>query len=330
MMKPSAVTHDLRKPISAVARKDAAILREDLTVREALDSIRSHGLGERIVYFYVVGQDDRLVGVVPTRRLLTASLEQPLSELMITRVVAIPESATISEARDVLSRHRLLALPVLDLHGRVAGVVDIGMFVEGNLQIAEREQMEGVFESIGLRVAQLRDASAVSALRFRLPWLAATIASGVMCAMLVRAYQGTLADTLVLAFFLALVLGLGESVGMQSMTVTIQALRWARPTSRWYARAFGREAGVALLLGGACGLVSGFIVWFWSGSGPVALAVGASILLVIWVACLLGLSVPAVLHALRLDPKIAAGPVTLAVTDAATVLIYFSLASLLL
>jgi magnesium transporter len=84
------------------------------------------------------------------------------------------------------------------------------------------------------------------------------------------------------------------------------------------------------LLGGASGLVVCVIVWVWSGALLDAVAIGASIVLALCAACLLGLSVPAVLHALRLDPKISAGPVTLAVADIFTVLFYFSLAALLL
>jgi magnesium transporter len=119
-------------------------------------------------------------------------------------------------------------------------------------------------------------------------------------------------------------------VSIQSMTVTIQDLRGTRPTLRWYARAVRREMGTALLLGAACGLIVGLIAWIWRGTGLVGLAIGASILLAISAACLFGLSVPALLHALRLDPKIAAGPLTLALADICTLVFYFSVASWLL
>jgi len=176
----------------------------------------------------------------------------------------------------------------------------------------------------------VRDASPVRAFRFRFPWLLATIGSGTICALLASAYEATLAKSLVLAFFLALVLGLGESVSMQSMAVTVHALRTTRPTLRWYVRTFWREAGTALLLGGACGLTVGLVVWLWRGAGLGAVTIGTSILLALCGACFFGLSVPALLHAVKLDPKIAAGPVTLAITDIFTLLFYFSLAALLL
>jgi hypothetical protein len=88
----------LYDPISAHTRTDFATLRQGMTVQEALAAIRQHGVGERIVYFYVLDDEDRLAGVVPTRRLLIARLESPLSEIMIRQVVAIPDSATVVEA----------------------------------------------------------------------------------------------------------------------------------------------------------------------------------------------------------------------------------------
>jgi len=114
------------------------------------------------------------------------------------------------------------------------------------------------------------------------------------------------------------------------MTLTIQALRFTHPGLKWYLAAFLREAKTALLLGVACGLVVGTIVWLWRGTGMPAVVIGASILLSLCSACLLGLTVPSLLHALKLDPKIAAGPVTLALSDICTILVYFTLADVLL
>ena len=155
---------------------------------------------------------------------------------------------------------------MVDEARRIVGVVDVGLLTEEAFDIAEREQTNALFESIGFRVSQVHGASPLRAFRFRFPWLLATIGSGTLCALLASVYAVTLAKSIVLAFFLALVLGLGESVSIQSMTVTIQALRAAQPSFGWYARAFRREAGTALLLGAGCGTVVGLIVWLWRGT----------------------------------------------------------------
>lgn len=326
----SATPQHLDQPVLGFIRKDFAQLQESMTTREALDAIRQKGIGEKIVYFYVVDERDKLVGVLPTRRLLTAALDQRIGDLMIKRIVAIPRSATLLEACEFFVLHKFFAFPVVDEERRIIGLLDIGVFTEEVFDIAEREQFEDVFETIGFHLTQVRGAGPLKAFRYRFPWLLATIGSGTVCALLASAFAVTLAQSLVIAFFLTSVLGLGESVSMQSMAVTIQALRTARPTLRWYGATLRRELSTAFLLGAACAAVVAAIVWVWRDAALPAAVVGASIFVSLLMACLLGLTIPSLLHALRLDPKIAAGPVTLAVTDVFTLLFYFSIARLLL
>jgi magnesium transporter len=241
----------LEQPVLTVARRNVATLGQDLTVQQALEAIRNRELAEEIVYFYVVDDEGRLAGVVPARRLLTAALDQRLREIMLVRVVAIPQTATLLEACEAFVMHKFLAFPVVDEERRILGVVDVNFFKDEVFDIAGGQ--EEIFEALGFHVAQLREASPWRAFRFRFPWLLATIASGTACAFLASAFHLTLARSLILAFFLTLVLGLAESVSIQSMTLTIQALRATEPTRRWYLRAFRREAGTALLLGLGCG-----------------------------------------------------------------------------
>jgi magnesium transporter len=98
----------------------------------------------------------------------------------------------------------------------------------------EETESEGArddfFEALGFHLAQVRDASPWRMFRYRFPWLLATVAGGTICAMLAGAFELTLARSLIIAFFLTMVLGLNESVSTQSMSVTIQALRAARVT----------------------------------------------------------------------------------------------------
>lgn len=328
-MADETVEH-LRDPVLRHARKDFAALGCDLTVGEALERVRRQGLQDRIVYFYVVDAEQRLRGVLPVRRLLTAGLEERVCDLMIGRVIAIPATATLLDACEFFVLHRLLAFPVVDAERRLVGIVDVDLFTQEVLDFAERERTDDVFESLGFRLTQLRGAGPWRAFRFRFPWLTATIASGLICAVLTGFFEVTLASSLVLAFFLTLMLGLGESVSMQSMTLTVQNLRSGMPTGAWFRRELLREIGTAVLLGGSCGALVGTVVWLWWGQGMTALVLGASILLAISATCVIGLTVPTVLHASKLDPKVAAGPVTLALADICTLSIYFSLAAMML
>ena len=320
----------LNEPIIKYARKDFPLLKQDLTVNEALQIIREKGVGEKIIYFYVVDERERLVGVLPTRRLLMTPLEKTLREIMIVRVVTIPHTATVFDACELFAVHKFFAFPVVNDDRHVVGLVDVGLFTEEVFDIAEREQLEDVFEAIGFRVSQVRDASPVKAYRYRFPWLLATIGSGIICAFMAGAFEATLQESIIIAFFLTLVLALSESVSIQSMTVTIQAFRVMQPTLKWYLGALRREILTASLISVSSGSLVGMIVFLWRGNGLAALAIGSSIWVATTMASLFGLSVPSLLHALKLDPKVAAGPITLALTDVFTVLLYLSIGTILL
>lgn len=320
----------LEQPVMSVARRDVALLDRSMTVQSALDAIREKGLGEKIVYFYVVDAEGRLAGVIPTRRLLTEPLSRPIDEIKIAKVTAIADTATVLDACEMFATHKFLAFPVVDSDRRVVGVVDVLEFAGEVFDISERGRANDVFELIGLRLSQAQKAGAWRGFRARFPWLLATIGSGLVCAFLTSVYALTIAKSLALAFFITMVLGLGESVSAQSMTMAVQALHTMRPDLRWYLSALRRETAAGLLLGVACGIAVGLLVLVWLNSPAMAASIGLSIALTLVAASFVGLTIPAILHALRLDPKIAAGPVTLAVADIFTIVFFLGLATLLL
>src|SRR6476619_7169179 len=288
------------------ARKDFPLLDANMSVAEALDRIRREGVGERVIYFFAIDAEQRLVGVLPTRRLLTAPLEQRLEEIMVRRVVAIPASATVLEACEFFVLYKFFAFPVVDKARRVVGVVDVSLFAEEMLEMGEREEerrsaahvADDVFEALGFRLAQIRGASPWRVFRYRFPWLLATVAAGTACAILAGAFEATLSGRVVIAFFLTMVLGLNESVSMQSMTLTIQALRAHTLTRRWFLHHLRREMTTAVLLGLACGILVAAIVWIWRKDMNGAAVVGTSIAVSLVMACLFGFSVPSLLHSL--------------------------------
>lgn len=330
-MPNASQTQLLGQSVASHVRHDFTTLNESMTVGEAIDIIRKASGGNGIQYYYVVEDSGKLAGVLPLRRLITFALDKPLREVMHPRVIAIPRQATMLDACEFFVMHKLLAFPVVDEKRTVIGVIDLSQFTTGILDLGGGEMPSNeVFEALGFSIAQVRDASPLRAFRFRFPWLMATIASGIGGAMLTSFFELTLQKHVVLAFFLALVLGLCESVSIQSMTVTIQTLRSVKPTMRWYIRAVWRELRTSCLIGLASGLVVGGVVLAWRKDGLAAVVIGSGIAGSILGACFFGLSVPTGLHALKLDPKIAAGPITLALTDILTLALYFGLAFMVL
>lgn len=324
---------DFNAPVLNYSRTDFPLLDADSSVESALEKIRREGVGERVIYFYAVDAEKRLVGVVPTRRLLTSPPEIALREIMVPRVIALRGEATVLEACDFFVLYKFLAFPIVDAERRIIGVVDTDVFVESVLETGENEgdvARDDFFEALGFHLAQVRNASPFRVFRYRFPWLLVTVGAGTICAILAGLFEVTLARSLVITFFLIMVLGLNESVSAQSMSVTTQALRSAPVTWNWFKTALRREIATALMLGVTCGALVGVIVWAWRRDAAGTFVIGGSIAVSLVSACLIGLSVPSLLHRLKLDPKIAAGPITLALADIVALAIYFTCAWLVL
>lgn len=321
---------NLDQPLLPHIRRDVLTLRADQTVGESLDALRKRGITQTIIYFYVLDNDDRLVGVVPTRQLLLASPTELISGIMDGNVVSIPASASVLTACEFFAIHRFLACPVVDDENRLLGVADVDLFTDEVFSLAERREADDLFQLIGVHVALSRRGSPWAAFRDRFPWLLCNIAGGTLCALLASLYDSLLNQVITLALFIPVVLALSESVSIQSMTITLQSLHGGRLNWKRAGVGIGREFLTASLLGSACGLALFTISALWRGEMIVAMVIGLSIAVAMVTSCLVGVALPMVMRALRQDPRIASGPIVLATADVATLLFYLNLAGLLL
>ena len=299
------------------------------TIGEALGDLRRRAIDNPVVYVYAVDDDDRLVGQVPTRALLFSSPTERVGDVMRKELTTIPIDMSLDEALEIFKKERLLALPVVDREGRLVGAIDVEEYSRGQLERAERDRVRQVFQTLGLDVGHVESMTAWESFRMRMPWLFCNIAGGILCAIIAWFFEDLLQKVVVLAFFLPLVLTLGESVAMQAVTLSVGV----DPEKRNLRRALSglrTEAVAALMLGICCGAIVAAVSLLWgsgfSGSLTMMAAVSGSMVF----AAVAGGAIPLVLHSLRLDPSVAAGPVTLVVADTATTALYFTLGLLIL
>lgn len=326
-------THQIPRLDDAVElhlRTDFTPLNVDQTIGQALEQIRSRAQGGRIIYFYVVDDEGRLQGVVPTRLLLLSPLDQKLSDVMIRKVLTIPRTATVMDACEIFVFHKFLALPVVDEEKRLVGVVDIELYTDEITDLAQRTSYEDLFQLIGLRALRADKATPLEAFRQRFPWLLCNIAGGILCAFLTGQFQATLDRLIVLALFIPVVLALSESVGIQSVSLAIQTLHEPNIDWRKIVGTLKRELRTGLLLGFASGPLVGLAAWLWKGQATVASTILLSISLAMTASALIGMALPLVLHLFNRDPRIAAGPVALVLADLTTLFLYFGLSTWLL
>ncbi len=317
----------LHDPIVAFVQPAGLTLSPADTIATALERARLLPATQVILYCYVVDQEKRLVGVVPIRRLLTTAPEARIDSIMIHDVEAIPSWATVLVAAEYFVNRRFLAFPVVEPGGRLVGVVDVSLFTDDVLELA-RQSFDGIFQIIGVHATEGR--TAWTSFLDRFPWLLCNVAGGLLCALLASRYEGLLDHLVVLALFIPVVLTLAESVSIQSVTLTLQNLSDGPINWRVFARGFSKEFLTALMLGLGCGTLVGLSAFVWKGAVGVGLVLTLAITVAMITACLLGVLMPTALRALKADPKIAAGPIVLALTDVATLLFYFNLAGMLL
>jgi magnesium transporter len=321
---------NLTDPVARYLRKDCTRLPAGQTVGEAMAWLREHPPTERIIYFYVVDAEGRLQGVVPTRRLLLCPAERPLTEIMVPRVIALPADATVLDACDFFIQYRLLAFPVIDAERRLLGVVDLELYTDELGQLAEPTRRDDLFQLIGVRATQARHDSPLSAFRSRFPWLGCNLAAGILAAFLSGLFQDTLSRVVALAFFIPVVLNLAESVSSQSVSLTLQVLHGPPPTWRALLEKLRREAVTGLMLGAGAGAAVALVALVWLGHPRVAACLLGGITGGVTGAALLGIAFPILLRLVRLEPRVAAGPLALAGADVITILIYLNLARWLL
>lgn len=317
----------LHEPILPLARPPQVVLSPGQTIDEVLRVIRASASANSIHYFYVVDADQRLVGVVPTRRLLTSEPDRTVGEVMVDHVVAIPDWATVLIASEYFATRRLLAFPVVNAKGQLLGVVDVSLFTDEVIDLARRTY-DDIFQLIGVHGTAQR--STWDAFKDRFPWLLCNIAGGLMAAFIVSRFEHLLQEMVVLALFIPIVLALGESVSMQALSLTLQSFTDGPFVPKRLLAALWKEFRTAALLGLACGGVVAGVVIVWRGETVVAAVIFAAIALSMVVACLLGVAFPALLRVAKADPRIAAGPVVLAAADVATLIFYFGLGARLL
>ena len=319
----------LEQPVTRYMRFDFCRLRAGQTVGEALADLRVQQPEGRIIYFYVMDDEDRLEGVVPTRRLLLSPPEAKVREIMVPRVVTLPSTATVNDACQLFLAHKFLAFPVM--HGeRMMGIVDVELFAEGIDDLERTKQQDDLFQLIGVHLTATQQVSPWQAFLGRFPWLLCNIGGGILAALLAKWFDALLVEVVALALFVPVVLALSESVAIQSVTLALLVLHGQPCNLSTLKSRLAGEATTGLLLGLACGTIVAAVCLVWLGQPRVALCLLLGISLGVTASAAFGLSMPLVLRMSGRDPQVASGPIALVAADMITLSIYFSAAQWLL
>lgn len=302
---------------------------ESSTCGQAIASLQERGEDfDSVFYVYVLDPQGRLVGVVSLRQLLTHPPSTALVSIMTRDVISVGPRQDQEEVARYVARYDLLALPVLDEHKRMLGIVT----VDDVIDVIREEAVEDMMLMAGVNDDISAQSKGVLALaRDRAGWLLATIGGGVLAAELIGVWEETLAQEAVLAGFIPVIMGMGGNVGIQSATITVRGIATGHVQLGGAIVYILREAQVGLVLGLLYGvLLGGYGVLRYLDRPFIGVSVALSVALAIMMAALFGTAVPVVLSRLGVDPAIATGPFVTTVVDVVGIVIYFLIATALL
>ncbi|MGB0619630.1 MAG: magnesium transporter [Myxococcota bacterium] len=303
-------------------------LDEKMTAQEAIDSLRAAGLEatDAILYLYVVDELQRLTGVVPIRRLVTAQPGTPVRELAIREMLSTGPDADQEEVAQLVARYDLLAIPVTDIDGTMLGVIT----VDDVIDVITEEATQDIYNLAGLSEEDRVFTSARVSIRKRLPWMLVNLVTAFAAGGIVGLFEGTLEQMVGLAIFLPVVAGIGGNGGIQTLTVITRAIALGEIEFSSGLRAVGKEMAVGLVIGSAAGLVSGGVAWFLHGNMWMGVVLFASMVVTMVTASLVGAAVPLALKALKQDPALGSGVLVTFAVDALGFFSFLGIATLLL
>ena len=306
-------------------------LRPDMTVAQAMDTIRENGFDkETINNCYVTDSSRRLVGVVSLRALVLAkNTEEPIKDLMDSKVVSVSTTTDQEDVSKLFEKYGFLAIPVVDAENRLVGIVTI----DDAISILQDEASEDIakMNAIGPSDKPYFKQSMWDLYKSRAPWLLFLMISATFSSLVIRGYEDALAAVTVLTAYIPMLTDAGGNAGSQSTSTIIRGMAVGDIQPHDLPRILWRESRVALLCGGTlAGCNFAKMLLFDRIAAPVALVVCLTLICTILLSQIIGGILPVAAEKLHVDPAVMASPLITTIVDTTTLLVYFNIAKALL
>lgn len=293
----------------------------DAKVSETVVELRKQSEEVKSVYsIYVVDEDEKLVGVLPLKQLVFTAPNSLVSDKMIASNIKYAKVNTPNiEVADMMEKYDLVALPVVDLSGKLVGRITIDDVVDIIKEEADKDYQlaSGISENVEPTSSVLKQT------RSRLPWLIIGMLGGILGAQVISQYEDTISLNPAVAYFIPLITATGGNVGVQSSAIVVQGL--ANNTIRigGFLPKIAKEVSVGLINGLICSIIIFGISYGITNDHLLGLSVSIALLTVILVAGVMGTVTPLILNRMKIDPALATGPFITTVNDVTGLFIYF-------
>jgi magnesium transporter len=314
-----------------------ARIRPDMTVDEAIKYLRHQSPHvETTRYVYVLDSMQQLLGVCSLRHLFMADGRGFVRDLMRTNIITAADTMSQEEIAPLFSKSALNALPILDAEGRMKGIVTVDDIV----QVVEEEATEDIQRLGGSEVldAPYLDISLFRMIQKRAGWLVILFIGEMLTATAMGYFEHEIERAVVLALFIPLIISSGGNSGSQASTLVVRAIALREVRLRDWWRVFSRELVVGVSLGVMLGSIGLLRILVWPSRNSlygehfflIGLTVAISLVGVVLWGSLSGSMLPFILKKLKLDPATASAPFVATLVDVSGLIIYFSVASLIL
>ena len=294
-------------------------MHEDSSCREAIEALQEAENLETVFYLYLQNDGENLVGVTSLRSLLTHSPNTRLGDLMTTDVIAVTPEVDQEEVARIVSRYDMLAVPVVDEHRRMLGIVT----VDDVIDVIHEEAAEDMLLMAGLREEGESERGVIVAARQRMLWLFVTLFGGIAMAEVIGAFESSMIAKPVLAGFIPVMMGMGGNVGIQAATIAVRNIATGQSQGISASAMLFREVRVGFVMGLVFALILGVYGWV-TADVDLGMAIAVSIVTTVAAAASFGLLVPVTLNRMGVDPAVATGPFVTTGIDVVAIVIYFT------
>ena len=291
-------------------------------IRGAIESIREKREDvEKLYYVWVVDDYDKLVGVVSMKDLLLEPIDTKIKDIMNSNVISVDADTDQEEVARIIKQYDLTHVPVVNGQHKLIGRITNDDIID----VIEEEASEDISLMAGVLDQEIAEESALKISRARLPWLLLGLFGGLISAIVINHFHGSIEKILALSFFIPVIMAMGGNTGTQAAAVVIRGLATGDISIVHTGKRLLTELWVALINGMLCGILLGLVVGFWLSDPRLGLGVGVSLITVILFSGSFGAFVPLFLRKLNIDPALAAGPFITTSNDILGLLIYLSI-----
>ncbi len=307
--------------------KEFIAVAESATCLQAVEAVRDVEADDRedLHFLYVVDAAGALLGRIPLVEMLLQPWSTPVADIMEEDPLRVAVDLDQEQVAQYVMTHDLVTLPVVDDADHLVGVIS----QDDVMDVVEEEATEDISHFAGTSEA-LGETSSFKVARARLPWLFGALAGQIGCVFLMRHFEADLQATVALAFFIPAIMAMGGNTGIQTSSVVVRGLATGEVNVYHMGRYIVKELTAALMNGSLVAAALYVVAVLVVGHADLAMVLTLSMVSVIVFAALVGTAIPLMLHRFGIDPAIATGPFITTSNDLLAILIYLSMASLLI